>query len=132
MPSPESTLQFFTPTGSRVPAVAAQQMREVDRIAIEETGPNLYQMMENAGRSLALMAIELLGKHWDRAKVVVLAGNGGNGGGGLCAARHLANRDMDVRVCIARPERLGGVPAWQRKTFRSAGGEEIDATQLAT
>ena len=35
------------------PAVTAQQMREVDRVAVEEMGPNLHQMMENAGRSLA-------------------------------------------------------------------------------
>jgi hypothetical protein len=26
-------------------------MREVDRIAVEETGPNLYHMMENAGHN---------------------------------------------------------------------------------
>src|SRR6516164_342406 len=36
-----------------VPAVNAAQMREVHRIAMEETGPNLFQMMENAGRNLA-------------------------------------------------------------------------------
>jgi NAD(P)H-hydrate epimerase len=45
--------RFFTDSGVEVPAVTTEQMREVDRIAIEETGPNLFQMMENAGRNLA-------------------------------------------------------------------------------
>ena len=50
----ETTRRFFTETGIEVPAVAADQMREIDRIAMEETGPNLFQMMENAGSNLAL------------------------------------------------------------------------------
>jgi YjeF-related protein N-terminus len=83
--------RFGTDTGKEVPAVTAAQMREVDRIAIEETGPNLFQMMENAGSNLAAQALEALGVRWREALVVVLAGPGGNGGGGICAARHLAN-----------------------------------------
>lgn len=113
-----------------VPVVTADEMREVDRIAMEETGPNLYQMMENAGRNLALMAIEFLGKNWQKTKVVVLAGGGGNGGGGICAARHLANRGVDVRLVVAQSERLSKVSGWQRKIFQSAGGTEIDRSRL--
>jgi len=33
-------------------------MRERDRITIEETGPNIFQMKENARRSLAALALE--------------------------------------------------------------------------
>ena len=44
----ENKVSFFTETGIEVPAVTEEQMREVNRIAIEETGPNLFQMMENA------------------------------------------------------------------------------------
>ncbi len=33
---------FQTEAGLVVPAVTAEQMREVDRVAIEEVGPNLY------------------------------------------------------------------------------------------
>lgn len=126
----KSNLRFFTSTGKEVPAVTADEMRELDRIAIEETGPNLYQMMENAGRNLALLAIELLREDWHKAKVVVLAGSGGNGGGGICTARHLANRNVDVRLCVAQPERMGEVPSWQRKVFQYTGGREIDRTLL--
>lgn len=126
----ETTAQFFTQTGISVPAVTAEQMREVDRIAVEETGPNLYQMMENAGRNLALLAIEFLGSSWTAARILVLAGSGGNGGGGMCAARHLANHGADVMLCLAAPERLKEVPAFQRKVFQSTRGREIDAAAL--
>lgn len=35
---------FHTEGGLRVPAVTAQQMREVDGVAVAEIGPNLHQM----------------------------------------------------------------------------------------
>src|SRR5215813_3306532 len=106
------TTRFVTPNAVEVPAVDAAQMREVDRIAIEETGPNLFQMMENAGRNLARLAMDLLGDRWQQAKVLVLAGSGGNGGGGICAARHLANRNVSVTLCLADPSKMQGVPAF--------------------
>ncbi|MEX1245902.1 MAG: NAD(P)H-hydrate epimerase [Thermoanaerobaculia bacterium] len=122
--------RFVTPEGIAVPAVTAEEMREIDRIALEETGPNLYQMMENAGRDLALLALELLGSAWRDASVLVLAGSGGNGGGGICAARHLANRRVRTLVCLAQPDRLGEVPAFQRKIFGSTSGREVTADKL--
>jgi NAD(P)H-hydrate repair Nnr-like enzyme with NAD(P)H-hydrate epimerase domain len=82
---------FRTGTGRQVPAVTAAEMREVDRVAVEEFGVSLLQMMENAGRNLARHVREV-----GAGPVVVLAGNGGNGGGGLCGARHLRNRDRGV------------------------------------
>lgn len=124
------TLAFVTAAGVAVPAVGAAQMREIDRLAIDETGPNLFQMMENAGRNLALQALDLLGERWRDARVVVLAGGGGNGGGAICAARHLANRDVDVALVLSEPDRLTGVPASQRTIFRSTRGREIDARAL--
>ena len=125
-----STRRFLTESGIAVPAVTADQMRELDRIAMKETGPNLFQMMENAGRNLALLAMEVLGRGWATASVVVLAGSGGNGGGGICAARHLANRGVDVRLCLADPEHLGEVPACQRKIFLYTTGKEIAVANL--
>lgn len=82
-----------------VPAVTAEQMREVDRLMISEFHIELSQMMENLGRSLAELAIDV----FDPGTVVVLAGPGGNGGGGLVAARHLINRGRRVRVVAASP-----------------------------
>jgi len=44
--------------GLRVLSLSVDQMREVDRIAVEETGPLLLQMMENAGSVLAEFTCE--------------------------------------------------------------------------
>ena len=121
---------FETACGIPIPGVTAAQMREVDRIAIDETGPNLFQMMENAGRSLATLVMDLLGSAWHGAEIIVLAGTGGNGGGGICAARHLANRGAAVTLCLAAPLRLSSVTDWQYAFYRSTGGHEIAASNL--
>lgn len=44
-----------------LPWLSVAQMREVDRLMIEEMGISLLQMMENAGRHLAAVACGLLG-----------------------------------------------------------------------
>ena len=125
-----SGMRWFTDSGIAIPVVTTEQMREIDRVAIDETGPNLFQMMENAGRNLALQVMEILGVGWNTARVIVLAGGGGNGGGGICAARHLANRDVDVKLCLAAPDRLGPVAAFQRKVFASTSGTEVGIADL--
>ena len=66
--------EFLTNTGLIVPAVTKEQMMEVDKIAVEETGPNLFQMMENAGRNLALTSIELILKRSLGKRIMVFAG----------------------------------------------------------
>jgi NAD(P)H-hydrate epimerase len=122
--------RFLTVSSVEVPTLTTDQMREVDRIAMQETGPNLFQMMENAGRNLAELALEWLGKNWQEARVVVLAGTGGNGGGGITAARHLANREVRVELCLAEPNQLSEVTAWQRKIFQSTSGKEVEFRKL--
>jgi NAD(P)H-hydrate epimerase len=100
-----------------VPAVTADQMRAVDRVA-EERGLQLVQMMENAGRSLAAVAIARFGP----GRVRVLAGSGGNGGGGLVAARHLLGRGVAVDVSMTRaPGELTGVTAHQWSLLAARG-----------
>ena len=121
---------FQTDNGIFVPAVTAEEMREIDRIAMEETGPNLYQMMENAGRSLATVALEILGEESGPSRILVLAGTGGNGGGGICSARHLANRSVDVTLCLADPLGLSEVTEWQYQIFRATPGRVLSAAAL--
>jgi NAD(P)H-hydrate epimerase len=120
---------FVSDDGIEVPSVTAAEMREIDRIAVEETGPNLFQMMENAGRNLAEFVMERLGTSASAREVVVLAGAGGNGGGGICAARHLANHGIRVWLRLADAERLGSVPAQQRRIFLESGGLEVPRGQ---
>jgi len=121
---------FKTANGINVCAITTEQMIEVDRIAVEETGPNLFQMMENAGRNLALSAIDMLGENWKDAKIVILSGTGGNGGGGICAARHLANRNVNITLCITNIEKLREVPKYQRKIYQSTLGKEIKVKNI--
>jgi NAD(P)H-hydrate epimerase len=83
-----------------VSAVTAEQMRAVDRAMVEDFHIDLVQMMENAGRNFADLALRL----FRPSSVTVLAGPGGNGGGGLVAARHLTNRGAAVSVTLARGE----------------------------
>ncbi len=94
-----------------VPAVSAPEMAEIDRLAVDEFGISLPQMLEQAGSHLAEVArLELGGDLTDKL-VVVAAGPGNNGAGGLVAARHLRNRGALVRVILARPVARLGAPA---------------------
>jgi NAD(P)H-hydrate epimerase len=94
-----------------VPWLSVDQMREVDRIMVEELGISLARMMENAGRSLAQVARELLGGDTAGRSILVLAGPGGNGGGGLVAARHLSVAGAQIAVALSAPaERFAPVP----------------------
>ena len=112
-------MEFRTEAGHVVPAITAAQMREVDRIAVEEFGLGLLQMMENAGRNLAGNVMELLDTAAGR--VVVLAGAGGNGGGIACA-RHLHNHGFDVAIVLDREAAtLTGAPAAQLAILAAAG-----------
>ena len=80
------------------------QMIEVDRAMIEDYGIVLIQMMENAGRNLAHLArMRFLDGDPRGRSVVVLAGPGGNGGGGLVCARRLFNWGASVSVHLSVP-----------------------------
>jgi len=125
------TKQFKSDSGLIFPAVTAEQVGEIDRIAMEETGPNLYQMMENAGRNLAVHSIEFLSRMRASAPVLVLAGAGGNGGGGICAARHLINHGVESVVCLAGMPRSGTVPFFQLEIFQQSGGQIVGAESLS-
>ncbi|MFB6175759.1 MAG: NAD(P)H-hydrate epimerase [Halobaculum sp.] len=122
---------FQTDGGQRVRAVTADEMRAVDRVAVEEVGLRLLQMMENAGRALAWHVRAVAD-----GPVAVLAGNGGNGGGGMVCARHLANRDVSVRVVLDRdPEDLTDAAAHQfgildamDVPYRVADGDDLLGT----
>ena len=95
-------------------------MREVDRAMIEDYHIELIQMMENAGRNLAHLARKrfLEGNPLNK-KVVVLAGTGGNGGGGLVCARRLHNWGAAVSVYKTKEDTsYQGVPAHQLDILR--------------
>jgi len=94
--------QLASEEQAKAPFITAAQMREVDRLMVEYYGITLFQMMEHAGRHLAHLARVRFfdGNPRDR-RVLVLAGTGGNGGGGLVCARRLHNWGANVEVWLA-------------------------------
>ncbi|MBT3251870.1 MAG: NAD(P)H-hydrate epimerase [Candidatus Marinimicrobia bacterium] len=89
------------------PWITTEQMIEVDRLMIEEYGIILLQMMENAGSNLARFVTHFMTNPSE--EILVFAGNGHNGGGGLTAARHLFNHGYNVKIILT------GNPAKMRK-----------------
>ncbi len=107
---------FPTIPASSLPWLTVEQMVEADRLAIEEFGIELLQMMEHAGSSLA----ELTHRLAPPGPVTVLAGGGNNGGGGLAAARHLVDRGRDVAVALAG-DQPASAPAHHLRTLAEMG-----------
>jgi len=109
--------------GADVPFITTEQMREVDRAMIEDFGISLVQMMENAGRNLAHLARQrFLDGDPTKRRVVVLAGTGGNGGGGLVCARRLRNWGAEVQVWMTAPSSdLADVPLHQLGILQRMG-----------
>ena len=109
---PEDRLEFLT----------TEQMIEVDRLMTDVLKIELMQMMENAGRNLARLAIKRFLNDPRRKRVVVLAGTGGNGGGAMVAARRLQQWGADVSVLTTKPdEKYSGVPEHQLGIVRRLG-----------
>ena len=78
--------------------VTSARMKRLDRLAILHFKIPALLLMENAGRSVAESAARWLigsGK-----QIVIFAGKGNNGGDGLAAGRHLANRRFRVKIWI--------------------------------
>ncbi len=119
-----------------VPTIDTPQMIEVDRLMVEEYHIELIQMMENAGRCLAILARErFLDNNPRGKKVVVLAGTGGNGGGAIACARRLHNWGAQVEVfTTAGMEKMKDTTAHQYRILERMGvpvksGEELDSTK---
>jgi len=100
--------------------LTADEMRRIDRHAIEDIGIPSLVLMENAGRGVAEEVMALsprTGKRW-----LVMAGKGNNGADGVVAARHLANAGFQVAVMYAAdPDTLVGEAAVQRDIARKLG-----------
>lgn len=93
--------------GAAGPHLSREEVRAVDRVAIEELGVPGVVLMENAGLGATEVALEMLGER--TGPVVVLCGGGNNGGDGYVVARQLALRGREVLVFATVPaEGLSG------------------------
>jgi NAD(P)H-hydrate epimerase len=95
-----------------------EQMRELDRRAIEEFGVPGVVLMENAGRGMA----ELLRALGINGLVIICCGKGNNGGDGFVIARHLDNAGVWVRVLLfGDPAQLSGDAAINYRIIAASG-----------
>lgn len=81
-------------------AATADEMRELDRKAVDQFGIPTLVLMENAGLRAADEAARMMGNAAG-AKVAVLCGRGNNGGDGFVVARHLHNKGALLEVFLA-------------------------------
>ncbi len=79
--------------------MSREEVRSVDRWAIEELGLPGVALMENAGRSCAEFVMDTLDRK-QAARVCIFCGTGNNGGDGYVIARHLLNAGHSARVVL--------------------------------
>ena len=86
-------------------SLTREQVRDVDRSAIDDYGMLGLVLMENAGRNSA----ELLRTLGISGRVTICCGKGNNGGDGFVMARHLENAGVDVNIllCVPSPSLTG-------------------------
>ena len=104
-----------------IPLYTASQVRELDRIAIQEKSIPGYQLMCRAGQALA----DCLGRRWPAARqVCVLCGPGNNAGDGYVLARLLHQSGLEVQVLfLYEPASLRGDALRAAQDYLAAGGE---------
>ena len=102
------------------------QVREMDRIAIEDLGIAGIELMRRAGRA----AFAHLRRRWPAAgSVAVLAGTGNNGGDGFILAALAAREGLAVHVLQAGDgERVQGDAARARQHALEAGVQYLPFT----
>ncbi|MBQ2035465.1 MAG: NAD(P)H-hydrate epimerase, partial [Peptococcaceae bacterium] len=79
--------------------VTAEQMRQADRMTIQELGIPEMVLMENAGKAVVEFLQETFTDLTEKA-ITIVAGAGNNGGDALVAARYLHLLGVPVKVFI--------------------------------
>jgi NAD(P)H-hydrate epimerase len=110
-------------------ALTRDEVREIDRLAIEEYGLAGIVLMENAGGNAARL-LHALCDISAVAPVAIACGRGNNGGDGFVMARHLQLLGHDVRLLLASdPQDQRGDAAVNLHVVKRAG---LPLVNLAT
>ncbi len=98
--------------------LTAEEMNAADRRRSEEAGVSLETLMEGAGGAVARFCLR---RYAAALRVVVLCGQGNNGGDGFVAARVLAKAGLLVRVVLlGRADEVKGEAGAALGRLRSA------------
>ena len=82
------------------------QMREIDRLTIDETGIAGIVLMENASQAVAKVCLNYVNQ-FKNPKVAVVCGGGNNGGDGFAVARILKCNGVESKIVfIGNKEKL--------------------------
>ena len=100
-------------TLSAMHSLSREQIRQMDRRAIEEFGIPGIVLMENAGRQVSDVVLDVINDELHLiphdASIAVLCGGGNNGGDGYVIARHLANQQVKTTaLAVVDPKKLSG------------------------
>jgi NAD(P)H-hydrate epimerase len=107
------------------PIVTGSQMAAVDQAMVEVCGVELVQVMEVAGRAVAVAVRHLR----PRGAIALLCGSGGNGGDGFVCARYLAGWGYAVECWLTKPAaELNGLAAHQLQICQKLSIPLIDPT----
>ncbi|MDI6641975.1 MAG: NAD(P)H-hydrate epimerase [Elusimicrobiota bacterium] len=104
-PSPERGKSYLS--------VTAEEMKAIDKKAIEEYGIPSIVLMENAGRKVAEVVAQFIEQNcttWIYSpSIAVFCGSGNNAGDGLVAARFLHNWGYKLKIFLLKsPEEFKG------------------------
>jgi len=96
----ETRLFVVVYDGRVMQPLTREQIREIDRRAIEDYGMAGVVLMENAGRNAAELIRASIKQTDQPAAVCILCGRGNNGGDGFVIARHLCNTGSSVEIIL--------------------------------
>jgi len=106
--------------------VTAEQMREMDRLTIQDYGVSSLTLMERAGEGIARAVIERFSKAARRG-VLIVAGKGNNGGDGFVVARLLKRKRIPCEVALlARRDELTPDAAHNLSAFLKRKGKVVE------
>jgi hydroxyethylthiazole kinase-like uncharacterized protein yjeF len=109
---------------------SAQQMREMDRQAINEVGIPGIVLMENAAIA-CVSELEKTVSDFKNKRIGVFCGKGNNGGDGFAIARHLINRGIHTTVFLVCGEDFSGDALTNFQILQNMKAEIVDISQNA-
>ena len=116
-------MHINAPQSQGAPLYTAEQVRQLDSLAIAEAGIPGYTLMTRAAEACR----ERLHARWPAASsLVVVCGTGNNGGDGYIMARLALASGLRVQVIqVGDPERIGGDALTARTDYLDAGGAVV-------
>lgn len=108
--------------------VTAEQMRTIDKTAIEGRGIPSEILMENAGRGIAEDIMMLRFSREEPPRFSIFCGKGNNGGDGYVVGRYLAEAGCDITFYFLGP--IEKLSRDARLNFDRVAGQGMDLVEL--